>query len=143
VRPPARAAASSWIDAARSATVVRTALALRGTSYRWGGDSPTTGFDCSGLVQYVFQEEGIAVPRTVAEQFQAGMEVPQDDVAPGDLVFFSTTAAGPTHVGIAIDAYRFVHAPDTGGVVRVDAIGTPYWWSRLVGVRRVVTSAAP
>jgi cell wall-associated NlpC family hydrolase len=117
--------------------LVQAALALRGTAYRLGGRSPATGFDCSGLVQYVFSQEAIDLPRTVAEQFGIGVRVRDDRVAAGDLVFFSARAGAPTHVGIAIDSNRFVHAPDEGGVVRVERLTTPYWSQRLAGVRRV------
>jgi len=117
--------------------IIRAALALRGTAYRLGGSTPATGFDCSGLVQYVFGQEAIVLPRTVAQQFGAGVRVRDDRVTAGDLVFFSARAGTPTHVGIAIDNERFVHAPDEGGVVRVERLQTPYWSQRLVGVRRV------
>jgi len=117
--------------------LVQTALALRGTAYRLGGHTPAGGFDCSGLVQYVFAQEAIDLPRTVAEQFRIGARVGDDRVTAGDLVFFSERAGTPTHVGIAIDSERFIHAPDQGGVVRVERLQTPYWTRRLVGVRRV------
>jgi cell wall-associated NlpC family hydrolase len=117
--------------------VVNAALALRGTAYRMGGRTPATGFDCSGLVQYVFAQEAIDLPRTVAEQFSIGIRVGGDRVTAGDLVFFSARAGTPTHVGIAIDNERFIHAPDEGGVVRVERLQAPYWTQRLVGVRRV------
>jgi cell wall-associated NlpC family hydrolase len=110
---------------------------MRGVSYQLGGDSPTAGFDCSGLVQYVFAQEAIDLPRTVAQQFRAGKQVSEDHVAPGDLVFFSTTASGATHVGIVIDKGRFIHAPGAGSVVRVEQLETPYWSKRLVEARRV------
>lgn len=144
VRPqpfPGSVAADAGIPTARPRTlasaVVDAALALRGASYRLGGDRPSQGFDCSGLVRYVFEQEHVDVPRTVADQFRAGRKVSNNRVKAGDLVFFSTTAKGATHVGIAIDRERFVHAPGTGGVVRIEPIGTPYWSRRLVGVRRI------
>ena len=117
--------------------IVSQALALRGTPYRLGGENPQSGLDCSGLVRYVFRGEGIKVPRTVAEQFAVGLTVEADDLRPGDLIFFDTAQPGPSHVGIAIDADTFVHAPGSGGVVRVDRLVTRYWHDRLRGVRRI------
>ena len=78
--------------------VVGTALSLQGAPYRNGGSDPS-GFDCSGFVAYVFGQQGLALPRTVSEQYDAGREIPPDALAPGDLVFFSTVARGASHVG--------------------------------------------
>jgi cell wall-associated NlpC family hydrolase len=114
-----------------------TALTLRGTPYRDGGTDPN-GFDCSGFVWYVFGSHGIAAPRTVSEQARWGEQVDAADLRPGDLVFFTTTAPGPTHVGIVIGGDSFVHAPSSSGVVRVERLSTSYWSSRFVAARRVV-----
>jgi cell wall-associated NlpC family hydrolase len=116
--------------------LARTAETLLGLPYREGGALPD-GFDCSGLVNYVFARHGIAVPRDVRRQAAAGAAVARDDIAPGDLVFFSTTGSGPTHVGIALEGGRFVHAPKSGGVVRVESMSASYWTSRFVTARRV------
>ena len=113
-----------------------TALSLRGIPYRTGGDD-TTGFDCSGLVRYVFNQHGIALPRTVADQFRSGVDVVSSDLREGDLVFFSTTAPGASHVGIVVGGDSFVHAPASTGVVRVEHLGASYWSSRFLGARRV------
>ena len=115
--------------------IVQRALSLRGVPYRNGGTDPN-GFDCSGFVSYVFGQQGIAVPRTVAEQFDLGTAVDQNQLAPGDLIFFTTVAAGPSHVGIAVSADTFVHAPSSAGVVRVEQLRAPYWSARFIGVRR-------
>jgi cell wall-associated NlpC family hydrolase len=88
-------------------------------------------------VAYVFAQQGVAVPRTVSELYDAGREIPQAALEPGDLVFFSTVARGASHVGIAVSADEFVHAPSSRGVVRVERLGSPYWSSRFVGIRRV------
>lgn len=117
--------------------VVERALALRGTPYRLGGEAPGTGLDCSGLVRHVFLAAGVAVPRTVTEQYAAGVRVDEAAMRPGDLVFFDTAVPGPSHVGIVIDRDTFVHAPGTGSVVRVDRLAAPYWTSRLRGIRRI------
>jgi len=118
--------------------VVTRALTLRGIPYLLGGDQPATGFDCSGLVRYVFREVQIDLPRTVAEQFGTGRAVTPADVEPADLIFFTTSMPGPSHVGIALDRHTFIHAPGSGGVVRVEHLDTPYWSTRVNGVRRVV-----
>lgn len=124
-----------------SQAVVRTALGLTGTPYRLGGDQPKSGFDCSGFVRYVFERQHVEMPRTVAEQFQSGRPVAVDQIRAGDLMFFSTTAPGPSHVGIALgpgSLGEFVHAPGAGGTVRVEHFDTGYWRGKLLGVRRVL-----
>jgi len=120
--------------------VVRSALSLRGTPYRFGGSTPESGFDCSGLVAHVLARQSITVPRSVAEQFGTGTPVTWDQLQPGDLVFFSTLGPGATHVGIVTDATRaeFVHAPADGASVRTDRFDMPYWRSRFVGARRLI-----
>jgi len=112
------------------------ALSLRGAPYRWGGTDPN-GFDCSGLVSYVFGQYGLQMPREAREQFKVGKNVPRDRLEPGDLVFFSTIAPGASHVGIAIGGDQFVHAPSERGVVRVEQLTTQYWASRFIGAKRV------
>jgi cell wall-associated NlpC family hydrolase len=117
--------------------LVGTALALRGVPYRNGGSEPTGGFDCSGFTQYVFAQYGVALPREVREQFKAGKTISADALSPGDLIFFSTTEPGPSHVGIAIGGDEFVHAPSSTGVVRVEHLSSSYWSPRFLGARRV------
>ena len=128
VRPPV------WT---RATAVVRTAESLLGAPYRPGGADPQ-GFDCSGLVWYSFARHGIALPRNVARLWTAGRPVDRHDVRPAELLFFATTGAGPTHVTLAIDTSRFIHAPNARGVVRVESLSSSYWSGRLVGVRRIV-----
>jgi cell wall-associated NlpC family hydrolase len=113
-----------------------TALALRGTPYRNGGSDPS-GFDCSGFTQYVFAQYGVTLPRDVRAQFRIGKSVNPEDLAPGDVVFFTTTEPGPSHVAIAIGGDEFVHAPSSSGVVRVEHLSSGYWAPRFVGARRV------
>ena len=116
-----------------------TAVGLRGVSYRLGGEDPGSGFDCSGFVRYVFAQHHVVLPRTVAEQFGAAHDIAPDEIAAGDLLFFSTIAPGPTHVGIALGPLsqgEFVHAPGTGSAVRVERFDTPYWQARFVGAKR-------
>ena len=125
----------------RAAALIQTALALRGAPYRYGGTDPS-GFDCSGFVWYVFARQGLAVPRTVSDLFLAGIPIAPGAIAPGDLMFFTTTDPGPSHVGIALDADRFVHAPSSRGVVRVEPRNSPYWMARYLGARRLDPTGA-
>lgn len=113
-----------------------TALSLRGRPYRNGGGDPD-GFDCSGFTQYVFARHGLSLPRAVREQFEVGKPVDPNDVAAGDLLFFSTTSPGATHVGIAIGGDQFVHAPSSTGVVRVEHMSAAYWARRFLAARRI------
>ncbi len=121
-----------------TAAVLETALALRGTPYTFGGTSPDSGFDCRGFVRYVFLQHAVDLPRTVMQQFLIGADVGDDPIAAGDLIFFSTVAPGASHVGIALDAGSFVHAPGSGSVVRIERLSAPYWRSRMIGVRRLL-----
>ena len=123
--------------AAMAPAIVDRALSLRGTPYRLGGETPEIGLDCSGLVRYVFAAAGIRVPRTVVEQYAAGSNVDFSDLQPADLLFFDTSDPGPSHVGIAIDAETFVHAPGSGGVVRIERLATRYWTERLRAIKRL------
>ncbi len=117
-------------------TLVNTALGFQGTPYRFGGTNPT-GFDCSGLVRYVFAQHGIPMPRLAAQQFEVGRKVEIDDVQPGDLVFFSTIAPGPSHVGIAVGGGEFVHAPSSRGWVQTERLDSSYWRQRFIAAKRV------
>ena len=116
--------------------LVGMALSFRGVPYRNGGANPS-GFDCSGFTQYVYSHHGIGLPREVREQFQQGRSVTEAEVAAGDLLFFTTTGPGPTHVAIAVGGGQFVHAPSSTGVVRVERLGTAYWSVRYLGARRL------
>lgn len=133
-RPPPTAEAPA---PGAASSVVRDALSLRGAPYRDGGADPA-GFDCSGFVQYVFGRHALLMPRTVERQAYEGRPVRLADMRPGDLVFFSTVAPGPSHVGIAIGGGEFVHAPSSPGVVRVERLDSGYWGQRVVSVRRVL-----
>src|SRR4051794_27332915 len=131
--PPTAAAPGSLTAAARaSATyaaskvwngaqdVALFALGLLGVDYRFGGETPDGGLDCSGLVRYVFQEvTGTTLPRTSREMSRLGSRVALRDLAPGDLVFFNTRRFAFSHVGVYLGENRFIHAPSTGGEVRI------------------------
>jgi cell wall-associated NlpC family hydrolase len=116
--------------------LVGTALDLRGSPYKDGGADPR-GFDCSGFTQYVFRLHGLALPRAVRDQFQVGQTIDADDLEPGDLLFFTTTDRGASHVGIAVGTDQFVHAPSSTGVVRVERLSANYWAQRYLGARRL------
>ena len=116
--------------------LISTALSFRGIPYRNGGSDPS-GFDCSGFVQYVYAMFGTGLPREVHSQYRVGREIDRKEVKAGDLVFFETISRGASHVGLAIGADEFVHAPSSRGVVRVEKLTGSYWASRFVGARRV------
>ena len=117
--------------------LLTTAMTLQGTPYRNGGSDPA-GFDCSGFVQWVYSRHGTKLPREVRDQWRQGDEVDRDEVQPGDLVFFETVSTGASHVGIALGGDRFVHAPSSRGVVRVERFSSSYWSPRWVGAKRVL-----
>jgi cell wall-associated NlpC family hydrolase len=112
------------------------AISLVGTPYRWGGNTPESGFDCSGLIGHVYKTRaGVAAPRTVAALIDWGQPVPNPSLRTGDLVVF--TQKGVTnHAGIYVGEGRFVHAPSSGGVVRLDALNSKYWMKQGVSYRR-------
>ncbi|WP_062090246.1 C40 family peptidase [Caballeronia udeis] len=121
------------------------AMSLVGVPYRWGGNTPEAGFDCSGLVRYVVDRAAsVNLPRTTADMSVRGESIEPDEVAPGDLIFFNTTGRPHSHVGIYVGKLRFVNAPSTGGTVRLDYLTNPYWAKRFDGIRRVAPpKAAP
>ncbi|HMM54584.1 MAG TPA: C40 family peptidase [Candidatus Desulfobacillus sp.] len=123
--------------------LVLRALSLVGANYRRGGESPDTGFDCSGLVRHVFRESlGLSLPRTSKEISHFGEKIDNEALQPGDLVFFNTLRRGFSHVGIYLGEHRFVHAPVTGGQVRIEDMRKSYWVKRFNGARRIATALA-
>lgn len=118
--------------------IAGTALQLRGTPYRLGGADPENGFDCSGLVQYIYAQYGIAIPHDVRSQYRGTHEIDDDDIQPGDLLFFATEGNDVSHVAIAISSNQFVHSPNSKGVIRVETRKSDYWAPRYLGARRVV-----
>jgi cell wall-associated NlpC family hydrolase len=120
--------------------VVR-ALSFVGVNYRHGGETPETGFDCSGLVRHVFRESlGLLLPRTSRDISRVGETVQRDELQPGDLVFFNTLRRGFSHVGIYLGEDRFVHAPARGGEVRIEDMRKSYWVKRFNGARRIAAA---
>jgi cell wall-associated NlpC family hydrolase len=133
---PTPSGSASAVPDPRATSVADIALAFRGVPYRNGGSDPS-GFDCSGFTQYVFAQHGIALPRSVEDQFDQGKKVKPRDLESGDLVFFKTVSGGPSHVGIIVGDDQFVHAPSSKGVVRVERLSTEYWSKRFIAGRRV------
>ena len=108
------------------------ALGLVGTPYRYGGNTPDSGFDCSGLIGHVYKTRtGVLLPRTVSLLSRWGQSVSKDELRTGDLVF-----AGDGHAGIYVGENRFVHAPSTGGEVRLDSLNSKYWSAQRLAYRR-------
>ena len=112
------------------------AISLVGTPYRYGGNTPASGFDCSGLIAYVYKERaGVSAPRTVSAMSGWGQPVQTASAQTGDLVVFGQGSSS-THAGIYVGNGRFVHAPSTGGVVRLDYLSSKYWSRQQVSFRR-------
>ena len=144
-------AASSFTDSAatrvKSAAVTAlktaqdlasTALDLIGIRYKWGGNTPETGLDCSGLVRYVFQQvTGVTLPRTAKDMSRLGTAVAVTDLQPGDLVFFNTRRFAFSHVGIYLGDNQFVHAPRRGREVEIATLDSSFWKRRFDGARRM------
>lgn len=119
-------------------SVLEVAYSLEGTPYRRGGSSPS-GFDCSGYVSYIMAKHGIVLPRSTDAMFRAVDKIDSSELAPGDLVFFTTYKAGPSHVGIYVGDNTFIHAPSTGRTVSFDRLDDAgYWQSRFIGAAKVL-----
>ncbi|MBA2475333.1 MAG: C40 family peptidase, partial [Actinobacteria bacterium] len=118
---------------ARYGGVVGIAMGYLGTPYRWGGSSPSTGFDCSGFIMYVYAQIGVSLPHNAAAQYGLGSPVSKDALEPGDLVFFD----GLGHNGIYIGGGQFIHSPHTGDVVKISGLGDSWYASTYVGARRL------
>ena len=133
--PAARSSAYARLSAEQSSDIAIHALGLVGTPYRFGGNTPEGGFDCSGLIGYVYNSRaGVAPPRTVALLSGFGASVPEGELRTGDLVVFGR--GRPTHAGIYVGEGRFVHAPSSGGTVRLDHLRSRYWAQQSASYRR-------
>ena len=134
--PPAPLRTSPPLSAEEAHDIAIHALGLVGTPYRYGGNTPDSGFDCSGLIGYVYKSRaGVAPPRTVAQLGGFGQAVDSSDLRTGDLVIFGA-GRNPTHAGIYVGEGRFVHAPSTGGTVRLDQLASNYWSKQKTAFRR-------
>ena len=126
----------SRVTPEQSTDVTFYAMGLVGTPYRYGGNTPDSGFDCSGLIAHVYRARaGLQAPRTVAQLQSWGQSVPNHRIRTGDLVLFSPRNEA-THAGIFVGNGRFVHAPSTGGVVRLDRLDSRYWSRQQIAFRR-------
>ncbi|MCB5191165.1 C40 family peptidase [Methylobacillus arboreus] len=127
---------SHWADTAHE--VLINALSLTGIKYNYGGKSPETGFDCSGFVRYVFQQSAsMTLPHGAKAISQIGQPVSQEQLQPGDLVFFNTLKSAFSHVGIYLGNQKFIHAPSSGSGVQVVDMSENYWAKRFNGARRI------
>jgi cell wall-associated NlpC family hydrolase len=130
------AATNAWRTARE---LTSSALDLIGIRYRWGGTTPENGLDCSGLIQFVFQQvTGVTLPRSARELSRLGDKVALSDLKPGDLVFFNTRRFAFSHVGIYVGDNQFIHAPRRGREVTIATIDKNYWQKRFDGARRLV-----
>lgn len=118
----------------RGERAVKLALGVVGTPYRWGGESPATGFDCSGLVRWAYGRVGVDLPHNSYALYSEGRRVSESRIEPGDVLFFE----GLGHVGLYVGNGRMVHSPETGRSVEVVRLAATHYRARLVGVRRVV-----
>jgi hypothetical protein len=126
------------VEQAISEITSRSVLLL-GSPYRLGGSSPREGFDCSGLVAHVMQDAfRLRFPRTTEEQAVVGISVARNSLRPGDLVFFNTSGRPNSHVGVYLGQSRFVHAPTSRGVVRIESLNQSYWSHRFEQARRLI-----
>jgi cell wall-associated NlpC family hydrolase len=142
--PPSMAGNRAWpqvapADPVRANAVLMRAISLVGTPYQWGGNTPESGFDCSGLVNYVYRDMlDLRLPRTSRELAAIqGPRIPTAQLASGDLVFFGDRGQ-VSHVGIYVGEGRFVHAPNSGGTVRLDRLDGSWWRDHYSGARRLL-----
>ena len=127
---------SSRLSDEQASSIAIHALGLVGTPYRYGGNTPDSGFDCSGLIGYVYRNQvGTPPPRTVAQLNTWGYPIDGSELRAGDLVVFGT-GRQPSHAGIYVGEGRFVHAPSTGGTVRLDHLQSRHWARQNAAFRR-------
>lgn len=128
-------------SSAPAKALASTALDFLGIKYRYGGDTPRSGFDCSGLVAYAAEKSlGLKLPRRSADLAHTGKSVPRSQLRKGDLVFFNTLGRRYSHVGIYLGNHKFVHAPHRGSVVRIEDMNEAYWKKHYTGARRLLAT---
>ena len=135
--PRSEARSASPVSETAADRAASHALKMLGRPYHFGGSSPSTGFDCSGLVQFSFKQAGVSVPRATDRQRSTSRPVRLSDLRRGDLIFFDQEGKKSSHVGIYLGGGRFVHAPSSGKEVRSDRLDAPYWKKHLSETRRL------
>jgi cell wall-associated NlpC family hydrolase len=149
---PAHAAAAALVDhvpspaadpnQARALAAIAVARRFLGTPYQWGGNTPSTGFDCSGLVQWAYKQVGVDLPRVTYTQVNVGEHIDRAHLEPGDILFFRDSTGDIHHEALYIGGGKFIHAPHTGDVVKVSSLDEPYYSEQFMGGRRVTQLAA-
>jgi cell wall-associated NlpC family hydrolase len=131
---------TAWTERARD--LLMNAISHTGIQYKYGGNSPETGFDCSGFVAYVFKQTiNLTLPHSALALSQIGKVIPKTEMQAGDLVFFKTIKNTISHVGIYLGDNRFIHAPNANGAVRIESMGDGYWAQRFSGAKRLDNEA--
>lgn len=136
-KPPLPTLSTPDNTASRDA-IVKAARSQIGAKYKNGGDSPSSGFDCSGFACWVYGQNGISLPRTTKEQVLSGKAVLRQDLQPGDLVVFKISTWRGLHTGIYTGNGKFIHSPSSGKRVREDLLSDPYWQKRFSTARRIL-----
>ncbi|MCC8193098.1 MAG: C40 family peptidase [Deltaproteobacteria bacterium] len=140
----AQGCGKTWISspggsrAKSGSAVVATAKSQIGRPYKYGGATPKTGFDCSGLIQWSYKQHGVAVPRLAKDQAKYGKPVKAGQLRPGDIVVFRISSRSGIHTGLYSGNGKFVHSPSSGKRIREDSLRTDYWKRRYVAARRVL-----
>jgi len=116
--------------------LLNVALQQQGIAYRYGGSKPSTGFDCSGFIQFSYGQTGKRIPRTTRAQYQSSQAVPISQIRPGDLLFYETQGRRPGHVAMYLGRGEMIHAPSSGKNVLISRLNNPYWRTRLVAAGR-------
>ena len=129
-------AGNASFNSVKGEKIVKTARAVTGTPYCWGGDNPSQGFDCSGYVYWVYKQNGYTVPRTAAQQANAGTSISRGNLRAGDIVVFNPNWG--KHTGIYTGRKTFLHSPKSGSKVREESLEVPYWSKIFAGGRRII-----
>lgn len=142
--PPLKMESNTKNNYSTAQDLLLSALSLIGVKYKWGGNTPESGLDCSGFVRYVFQNSlKIALPRSALGMSKMGKNVEKGALQPGDLVFFNTLRRQFSHVGIYLGRNQFIHSPRKGKSIEVSDMNKAYWTTRYNGARRVSSTLSP